>query len=819
MKWIPFYICCLLTLIPALSYAQLPPPEYHANGNIRTVWETAKDGVSLKLSEFYSNGQIKNKAVYTAGKLNGLYQEFTLDGQIRMEVSYKEGVEHGPFNEYFANGQLKSAGEYLDGKLNGRQFIYFQDGKPSQEAAYENDLLNGEVKIYFPNGQIRQVSHYRYGKQWGQFRIFSESGSLLSYREYVDEVLQGPFQSYYEDGVLQEKGVFRDGQVVQKSSYNPQGILNVIVNFDKGLKDGDYFEYYDNGALKIIKKYDDDLMVTERYFDLSGMEVSKSPDPTREEPSVEQLMLRAFGQRDFIVLIIAVVLSIVGTAFVVSMYFKSLAARAPLPSPELKPAAESASEEHQEADFIDPDSDRMYRSLIENVRSGIYLTDAQGKLIYGNNTFAQLLGYSTKPETAGLNLENIFSDPYRHEKSFLETMKDSNAVYDYSFEYQKTDGTDVVLSTSANHVFNDRGEIIGVQGVVQDITEQSHLQETIHTEKRKLEHLMYFFETIDTLRAMDVLTRFIIDGISEILESNRCSLMLVEADKKSLVVCEAIGMDDDIKAVTKVGWGEPIAGQVAKEGKPLLIKNIEYDERLKGRKNPAYQGRSLMAAPLIYNEAMVGVLCVTDKKNEILHGEPFTNIDLKILVTIASKVVIALENVKLYTDLNLLTHTDPITQIFNYRLFSQSLDHQIARQKREKTELAIFMMDLDSFKSYNDTFGHLEGDELLKNLGHILKENLRETDIVCRYAGDEFCVVLPDTNKEGAMKAAQKVVTGVGSFPHFKRPVTISIGIAMYESELDKKAFIKRADAALYDAKHSGKNTVKIFDPDKHKTA
>ncbi|MCB9719688.1 MAG: diguanylate cyclase [Candidatus Omnitrophica bacterium] len=813
-------IIALLIWAPFPALAQLPAPEYHDNGQIKTVWEAAADGVSLNRTEFFSNGQLKNKATYREEQLNGLYQEFTAEGKPRLEISYKMGVEHGPFREYFANGNLKSAGEYIEGKLNGIQFIYFQDGKLSQEAVYYNDTLNGEVKIFFPNGQIRQASGYRYGKLWGPFKIYTETGTLNSYREYVDEVLQGPFLTFFDSGILQENGNFRDGQVTDKRVYNEQGILAVDVRFENGLKEGPYSEYYEDGILKIMRTYDDDAVVTERYFDQYGMEVSKEKASLdqQQDPSVEQLMLRAFGQPDFIILVVAIVISILGTAFVVSRYYKSLAATQDLIRPTLKPIEpEEQQPEPQEKDFLDPSSDRMYRGLIENVRSGIYVADADGKLIYANNTFAQLLGYRTKPETAGLNLEDNFSDPYRHENSFMQTLKQANAVYDYSFEYKKADGTDVVLSTSANLIFNDRGEVIGVQGVVQDITKQSQLQETIHTEKRKLEHLMDFFEEIDTIREIDVLHRYIIDGISEILESNRCSLMLVDADTNTLKVAEAIGMDDDIKTATKVGWGEPIAGQVAKEAKPLLIKNIEYDENLKSRKNPTYQGRSLMAAPLIYNEAMVGVLCVTDKKNEILHGEPFTGIDLKILVTIASKVVIALENVKVYNDLNLLTHTDPITQIYNYRLFSQSLEREIARQKREKTNLAIFMMDLDSFKSYNDTYGHLEGDELLKNLGHILKASLRETDIVCRYAGDEFCVVLPDTDAVGGQKAAEKVIAGVRDFPHFKRPVTISIGIAMYEADLDKKTFIKRADAALYDAKHSGKNCVRVFDPAKHK--
>ena len=120
------------------------------------------------------------------------------------------------------------------------------------------------------------------------------------------------------------------------------------------------------------------------------------------------------------------------------------------------------------------------------------------------------------------------------------------------------------------------------------------------------------------------------------------------------------------------------------------------------------------------------------------------------------------------------------------------------------------MIDIDDFKSYNDSFGHIEGDNLLKEIGRIFEENVRETDIVCRYAGDEFCAILPNTNVDGIKSVAEKVISTVAAFA-FKCQVTISIGAAMYEDGMIKKDFLAKADKALYQAKHSGKNQVVIF--------
>ena len=185
----------------------------------------------------------------------------------------------------------------------------------------------------------------------------------------------------------------------------------------------------------------------------------------------------------------------------------------------------------------------------------------------------------------------------------------------------------------------------------------------------------------------------------------------------------------------------------------------------------------------------------------------FDGTDLKVLTIIAGKVSGAIENIKVYTDLNVQTVVDPITKIYNYRLLSTALDREILRFQREQSQFFVFMMDIDDFKSYNDTFGHLEGDALLANLGQILTSQTRKTDIVCRYAGDEFCIVLPDTEDEGAVNVADKIIKAVEQFT-FKRVVTVSIGIAGYKSDMTKKDLIGKADKALYAAKHGGKNQI-----------
>lgn len=166
-------------------------------------------------------------------------------------------------------------------------------------------------------------------------------------------------------------------------------------------------------------------------------------------------------------------------------------------------------------------------------------------------------------------------------------------------------------------------------------------------------------------------------------------------------------------------------------------------------------------------------------------------------------------------DLRLLSVTDAMTKLYNRRYFAEISENIIAMSQRNKEELSIIMLDIDKFKKVNDTYGHQFGDEVIITLANILRENQRKSDIVCRYGGEEFVLLLPNTSLDAAMIVAQKIRTLVESYKlrvpsnklfHF----TISLGVASVavEHEENLDVAFKRADEALYKAKSSGRNRV-----------
>jgi two-component system cell cycle response regulator len=157
-----------------------------------------------------------------------------------------------------------------------------------------------------------------------------------------------------------------------------------------------------------------------------------------------------------------------------------------------------------------------------------------------------------------------------------------------------------------------------------------------------------------------------------------------------------------------------------------------------------------------------------------------------------------------------LTTIDGLTQVYNKRYFLESLERELSRSSRYKRPLSLVMFDIDHFKKINDTYGHLAGDAVLKQLATIVRGRIRREDIFARYGGEEFSIVLPEVDLPSARITGEKVRTIVerGSFGFETTyiPVTISVGVASADTTDDPVALIKRADALLYDAKNAGRN-------------
>ncbi len=165
------------------------------------------------------------------------------------------------------------------------------------------------------------------------------------------------------------------------------------------------------------------------------------------------------------------------------------------------------------------------------------------------------------------------------------------------------------------------------------------------------------------------------------------------------------------------------------------------------------------------------------------------------------------EKEKLEEEVRRLSITDDLTGLYNHRHFFKTLEAELTRLKRQKTSLSLLMFDLDNFKKYNDLYGHLEGDKVLKNMGDIVKHSIRyNVDSGYRYGGDEFAVLLIGASLEQALAIAERIRSSIEQAKY--ENITVSIGLSEYRDDFDIEGFVKSADDAMYNAKHSGGNRI-----------
>lgn len=220
---------------------------------------------------------------------------------------------------------------------------------------------------------------------------------------------------------------------------------------------------------------------------------------------------------------------------------------------------------------------------------------------------------------------------------------------------------------------------------------------------------------------------------------------------------------------------------------------------------------ALSCIELADHNQMIVVFCA-----EATYVERLTPDDRIVLGAVASELVVAVENSRLYRLTKRLAITDELTDLYNYRYLQQRLDDELGRAGRYNKRLSIIMLDLDDFKRINDTQGHLVGDSVLGEIGQLLKSIVREVDLVARYGGEEFTIILPETDASGAFIVAEKIREAI-SMHWFTDAdgakavhITASIGLASFPVHAhDKESLLRAADDALYHAKGTGKDRVR----------
>lgn len=289
---------------------------------------------------------------------------------------------------------------------------------------------------------------------------------------------------------------------------------------------------------------------------------------------------------------------------------------------------------------------------------------------------------------------------------------------------------------------------------------------------------------------------------------DRASVMLWDSASEFLRV-EAVKAREEVflEKSRRLRRGEGVAGRVFEAGQAQIVSLVGGHAR-------AFLGdpgerKGLVCVPLRAGEETLGVLNLScDAVGDAIYA-----LDMEAVQMVADLLAQALQKIRLVT----LATLDPLTGAATRRSFAQKLSDEIKRAQRFEHSLSLVLIDLDHFKGVNDTYGHLAGDEVLRTVSSVIRENVREEiDVLGRYGGDEFALLLPETDEAGARILAERLLDKVRRnatrFGNSSIPTTLSMGVASLSSGLSSSEdLIQRADDALYEVKRRGRNGVEKY--------
>ncbi|MFC2069322.1 diguanylate cyclase [Chloroflexota bacterium] len=310
---------------------------------------------------------------------------------------------------------------------------------------------------------------------------------------------------------------------------------------------------------------------------------------------------------------------------------------------------------------------------------------------------------------------------------------------------------------------------------------------------------------------MDEVAKEMLSVISGALHLTQSRLLFAESDGSDFIVNYVYpSAEGGIQDNLRFSSDSPIVSWLAGNNQPIDVTRLGTIPQLKGLWQEEKIGLSSSGAKLLYpimsREKLLGIMALSEKYT----GTPYTTEDMSLITAISNQASIIIENAKLYTHAKERANFDELTGLCNHRFFHQRVDEEIARCSRFGEVFSLLLMDIDLFKSYNDTYGHLYGDKILKEVGERIKKSVRTVDIAFRYGGDEFSFMLPQTQFDTAVNVAERIRKDVEYGIETRgAPLSCSIGLASWPTDgVMREELIQAADKALYQAKQSGRNKV-----------
>jgi diguanylate cyclase (GGDEF)-like protein len=301
---------------------------------------------------------------------------------------------------------------------------------------------------------------------------------------------------------------------------------------------------------------------------------------------------------------------------------------------------------------------------------------------------------------------------------------------------------------------------------------------------------------------LDELLTVVCRLLLEWFHSDHVAVLLAEGDSLRVRAHEG-RLTPNLALGAQLAPGRGIAARALGQGRSVIENDVNAVD---GYVAGFAETQSEICVPLIFFGEKLGVLALDSARKNAFDPD-----DLQPLESVADICAAAIQNASYFDRMKQLAYVDGLTGIHNRRYFEMRIVEELERAGRFQGRMSVIMIDIDNFKRVNDEFGHLLGDEVLRAVSTMLRQQLRKSDLLCRYGGEEFAIVVPETTGENATRVAEKLRRQIEShhFPGVPRQVTISCGVSDYPTHgITRDEVVAAADSALYNAKQLGRNRV-----------
>ena len=464
-------------------------------------------------------------------------------------------------------------------------------------------------------------------------------------------------------------------------------------------------------------------------------------------------------------------------------------------------------------------------SLVENSPFGIVVQDLSGAVQICNDAFANLFGYQ-RAEVVGRNLDELTVSPEsRQAASALTVQVNSGREVHQTLSRKRKDASLIDVDTHAIPMVQG-GQVRAVYVIYNDVSLQVRAATEATEHARSLNELVSELQRrTNEMTALNELGSLLqssatVDEVFAVVGSAGKKLFatsiggalyLFKSSRNLLEWSASWGIADNSEKIFA-----PSACWSLRRGQPHWSESMEGNIRCAHLKDASVA--NYLCVPLIAQGDTLGVLQLVYGLKQ--NGAGAAEIDgmhsseRHLGVAAASQIALSLASLRLRESLRDQSIRDPLTGLFNRRFMQECLDRELLRGTRKNRSLAVIFIDVDHFKRFNDVFGHEAGDQVLRSMGDFFRSHFRGDDIICRYGGEEFAIILPESSAQDAASRAEllRISARTLKLKHndvILDPVTLSAGIAGFpEHASSARELLQVADACLYEAKKSGRDRI-----------